>query len=382
MQDLTAKPPHDAFASWQSAALDLASFCDLDRPTSQLIGPAQARYLLAFSLLAPSSHNTVPQAYRLDLAQDCIELWLRRRYVLPASDPTGREALTSLGCALENLAVAAAQYGLASDWQVAPELRWASVPAATSQDELRVGRLRLSRAEVPDDASRLAALAGISRRQMLRAEFDPSQRLPAELRSRLLGLSTDSVRVLLFESDVERFAWGKLDELALKHKLEESAFRRELGQWILPNEDSQSPRGMRGREFGLDDRVTRELAARLRGEAAMPVDQLAFMARAGRIGLCSASAVCVLSCLQPDPATAITAGRLFQRCALLALGSGLACAVHTAVCQVGHARAMSEATLMKSLTPSLIFRLGRPRQGSDGLPPHSARPPLDDVLIG
>jgi hypothetical protein len=235
---------------------------------------------------------------------------------------------------------------------------------------------------VPDEASRLAALDGIARRQTLRAEFDPTQRLPAELRLRLLTLSTDSVRVLLFESDAERFAWGKLDELALKHKLEEGAFRRELGQWILPNEDNQSPRGMRGREFGLDDRVTRELTARLRGEAAMPVDQLAFMARAGRIGLCSASAVCVLSCLEPNPAAAITAGRVFQRCALLASGSGFACAVHTAVCQVAHARAMSEATLMKSLTPSLIFRLGKPRQASDELRLPSARPTLDDVLLG
>ena len=103
-----------------------------------------------------------------------------------------------------------------------------------------------------------------------------------------------------FESAQDKFAWAKLDELAMKHKLEEKPFRRELGEWLLPNEDGDRPRGMRGREFGFDDRVTREFSARLRGEAPMPVDQLASIARAGRIGLCSASA----SNAMPAPACA------------------------------------------------------------------------------
>jgi len=109
----------------------------------------------------------------------------------------------------------------------------------------------------------------------------------------------------------------------------------------------------------------------------MPVDQLAFMARAGRVGLCSSSAICVLACLDPSPETAIASGRVFQRAVLLAGAHGFACAVHTAVCHVPHARAMSQATLLKSLAPSVIFRIGKPRHASDGTRPHASRPKRD-----
>jgi len=373
-------PARDAFESWSQPLLELADFRALPGAIGRLIGAAQAHYLLGFSLLAPSTHNTVPQAYKLDLDRQRIELWLRRQHVLPASDPTGREALASLGCAVENLVQAAVQYGIACEWEMNAELRWSDVAASATAPEVYVGRLQLSPAEAPDQSSRQRVLRRMLERRTVRAEFDNSERLPDDLRSALLAGTPPYVRALLFETDADKFAWGKLDELATKHKLEEGAFRRELGHWLLPNEDDQSPRGMRGREFGFDDVVTRELSARLRGEAPMPVDQLAFMARAGRSGMCSASAVCVLSCLDASPAAAILAGCTFQRQALLSAAHGFVCAVHTAVCHVAHARAISQATLLKSHTPSLIFRIGKPRLGS-ACRAHSARPCLQDLLL-
>jgi hypothetical protein len=218
-------------------------------------------------------------------------------------------------------------------------------------------------------------------RRSVRAEFDSAVQLPVALAHELTVAMAPSIRLTIFESTTDKFAWAKLDELAMKHKLEEALFRRELGEWLIPNEDELHPRGMRGREFGFDNRVTRELSARLRGEIPMPVDQLSSIARAGRTGLCSASAICVLSCDDPGPAAAIASGRVFQRCALAAGAHGFVCAVHTAVCHVPHVRAMSQATLMKSRTPHLIFRIGRPLHPSDGLRRHSARPQLDELMI-
>src|SRR6187431_2859738 len=111
------QPAQRAFESWNLPLLELEQFCELDTDRQYPVSPGQARYLLGFSLLAPSSHNTVPQAYRLDLQHSRIELWLQRGRVLPASDPTGQQALISLGCAAENLVLAAAQYGIACSWQ-------------------------------------------------------------------------------------------------------------------------------------------------------------------------------------------------------------------------------------------------------------------------
>lgn len=371
----------DAFVAWQLPLLEPAEFQALGPANGRSIGVEQAKYLLRFSLLAPSSHNTVPQAYALDRDSDRIAVFLRQQLVLRESDPDGREALASVGCAIENFVQAAEQYGVSCRWEPASQLQWSDVTPSPTPCERHLGELLLASAALPGEARRRATLQRMLERRSVRSEFDSALPLPQALARALADSMFPPIHLSLFESTTDKFAWAKLDELALKHKLEELAFRRELGEWLLPNDDEQQPRGMRGREFGFDDRVTRELSARLRGDVPMPVDQLSFLARAGRIGLCSASAICVLSCDDPTPATAILAGRALQRCALVAAEHGFACAVHTAVCHVPHARAMSQATLMKSRTPHLIFRLGRPLHASDALRPHSARPQLEELLI-
>ncbi|MEY4550341.1 MAG: hypothetical protein RL685_6536 [Pseudomonadota bacterium] len=372
--------PH-AFTCWQLAVLEPSEFQALGPAHGRVLGVEQAKYLLRFSLLAPSSHNTVPQAYELECEADRIGLFLRQQLVLKESDPDGREALASVGCAIENLVQAAEQYGVTCRWQACPTLDWSSVAPSSRPRDRYLGQLLLSSAPLPEATGRKATLGRMLDRRSVRAEFDSAVTMPVELGHELTDALAPSVQLSIFESTTDKFAWAKLDELALKHKLEETPFRRELGEWLLPNDDELHPRGMRGREFGFDDRVTRELSARLRGELPMPVDQLSSIARAGRIGLCSASAICVLSCDDPGPATAITSGRVFQRCALVAEARGFVCAVHTAVCHVPHARAMGQATLMKSRTPHLIFRLGMHLHPNDGVRPHSARPRLDELLI-
>jgi hypothetical protein len=372
------------FSAWDVQLLDVSQFRALADGSAQRVSPSQARYLLGFSLLAPTSHNSVPQAYALDLERAEIGVFLRTQYIPEASDPTGREAIVSMGCAIENLATAAAQYGLSCSWEADPSLVWAAARPTEKAALQRVGCVRLQQGkDVPPPPARAGALATLVDRRVLRGEFDKSILLPAPLALSLQAASADVRRVALqlFTADQDKFAWGKLDELAMKYKLEERAFQRELGHWLLPNEDQESCRGMRGREFGLDDQVTRELCAQLRGEAPMAADQLAFMARAGRVGLASASAVGVVCCRDESPGAALEAGRLYQRCALTAWAHGMASAVHTSVCKVPHARAMSQATLLKGQTPSVIFRLGRPLRSADWSRQPSSRPCLDDVLL-
>jgi hypothetical protein len=371
-----------AFESWQLPCLELDEFRALDAGGAPGIGPHQAQYLVRFSLLAPSSHNTVPQAYRLDSKRARVELWLRREYILPASDPTGKEALVSVGCALENLSLAAAQYGIASRWHRDPQLSWDSL-APSLRDAVRVGYLQLDLASVPDAPARRAALTSMVQRRTVRAEFDSAQRISSELRADLERAASEDpvVRLSIFETSSDKFAWGKLDELATKHKLEERQFRHELGRWMLPNDDAHSVRGMRGREFGLEDRLSRELPAQLRDEQPIAADQLTFMSRAGRVGLCSASAVCVLSCPGTSVGGAIDLGRVFQRCWLRATLHGFCAAAHTAICHVPHVRAMSSATLLKSCQPDVVFRVGKPLNAADAQRAHSSRPRLQDLLM-
>jgi hypothetical protein len=369
-----------AFSAWSLEPLSAAAFDQLDGEGT--LGRAALLHLLQFSLLAPSTHNSVPQSYELDVERQRVAISLCRRHVLPASDPTGREALASIGCAVENLVFAARAYGFAASWMADPALCWERVTYSELQPSVRVGQVSFERSPTPADIDPREALRPLCERKVIRAEFDAALRLPRELVNELEAAAAESssVRLHLFEADREKFAWGKLDELATKHKLEQRPFQVELGRCLLPDEDTTTARGMRAREFGFDSSLAGRLSAQLRGEAAMAVDQLAFMARAARAGLTSSSAVCAVSCLDETPSSAVDAGRVYQRAALGAFRRGFANAVHTAVCEVSHVRKMCQATLLAGRTPAVVFRLGRPLHAEDWLRPHSSRPRLDELV--
>lgn len=67
------------------------------------------RALIASAILAASAHNTQPWIFRATPRE--IEVSADRSRSLSAADPLGRELEISLGCALENLALAAAANG-------------------------------------------------------------------------------------------------------------------------------------------------------------------------------------------------------------------------------------------------------------------------------
>lgn len=371
------------FSAWDVPLLDIEDFRALDGAGPGL-SERQLRHLAAFSLLAPSTHNSVPQAYLIDARAGRIRVFLSRQHVLPASDPTGQQALASLGCAVENLAIAAAQYGLRAVCSWAPDLAWAQVTHAEPGEHVRIADIGFEHSDViPETEARHSALRALRDRKVIRAEFDAAERLPSAVAREMTEVAgrDEGVRLHVFDDERQKFSWAKLDELAMKHKLEDRAFRQELGRSLLPNDDRASARGMRGHEFGIDDRLAIVLPAQLRGHEAMAGDLLAFMARASRTGLTSSSAVCVISCMQLTPLAVIAAGRAYQRCALVAFRHGFAHAVHTAVCEVSHARAMSKALLLQGASPAVIFRVGRPLHASDWERPHSSRPLLDHVLL-
>jgi Nitroreductase family len=66
-------------------------------------------YLLRYAILAPSSHDSQP--WRFSVVQNTVELRPDFRRWLREADPDRRELHISLGCALENLLIAAERFG-------------------------------------------------------------------------------------------------------------------------------------------------------------------------------------------------------------------------------------------------------------------------------
>ena len=85
--------------------------------TQPASAPPDWLYLVAQATQAPSGHNSQPWLFKLN--PDSIEVHPDLRRSLPAVDPEHRELYVSLGCAVENLCLAATEKGYASQVTVA-----------------------------------------------------------------------------------------------------------------------------------------------------------------------------------------------------------------------------------------------------------------------
>lgn len=71
----------------------------------------KARFLLQYAILAPSSHNTQP--WKFSVRGNEISIFTDKSRWLKVADADQRELHLSVGCALENLLIAAEHYGYA-----------------------------------------------------------------------------------------------------------------------------------------------------------------------------------------------------------------------------------------------------------------------------
>jgi nitroreductase len=69
----------------------------------------RAAFLVRYAVLAPSSHNSQPWSFSLE--RDTIAILPDLRRWRPEADPDQREVYLSLGCAVENLLIAAEHFG-------------------------------------------------------------------------------------------------------------------------------------------------------------------------------------------------------------------------------------------------------------------------------
>lgn len=364
-------PPGPAFDAWRLAALSPSAFAAL-RPA------AQVAYLAALGLLAPTTHNTVPQRFLASKGQ--LHLGLDRSRVLPASDPTGRQATISAGCALENVVAGARSLGVGASVEVESPLNVGPNKAAGSP--VGLARIRFHPGSGASAGSTPGTIEAMLTRKMVRAEFDGRVPLAEELVETLREVvaAIDSGLALHVITDAPtRFALSKFQEMADATVINAAPFALELAQWIVAN-DSGRTVGMRGREFGLDDTATVHFQRGLSGGERLLADEAAGFAKIGGAGIRSAPAVFVITAERDDIPNWLSAGRAFQAVALSLLLAGFAVSMHAGITEVDAPNFAVRARLRTRFRPVVMFRAGRPLKNADGQRAHASRPPLREIL--
>lgn len=313
----------------------------------------QLRQIVRYATLAANGHNTQP--WKFAIRESGIEIYPDYSRRLAAVDPNDRELWISLGCALENLLLAARAAGYA------PEVTY---PGST--DVIRV--------QLTSDTPHVSPLfEAIPLRQNVRSEYDGHAVKSSDL---------DQMQTISLEPSVSlRFATNPTDlALTLDYvqqgnlkQYADRAFRDELIQWLrfTKKEALASLDGLYTRCSGNPE-IPRWLG-QMFVSGTQPQQQADIDAKKLRS---SAGAVVVVS--QSDDKDAwVRVGQVYERLALTFTTLNIKSAFLNQPVEVTDVREQFKSALgLGAAWPQLLLRYGYA-----AVMPRSLRRPIDQVLL-
>jgi len=259
---------------------------------------------VGYATLAPNGHNTQPWLFRA--AAGAIEILPDFSRATPVVDPDDHHLFASLGCAAENLVIAAHERGRAG------ELAFIGGPS----NAIRIDMAQASSLANAEDSHLLEA---ILRRQSTRMPFDGRQAPPdvlarLEVASHVAGVELHLLTGNRMEPVLELLIAGN------SRQMDDSAFIAELRHWLRFN-----PRAAARTRDGLYSACS--------GNPILPtwLGSIMFKIAFAKEGenrkyaeqVRTSAGVAVFVAPTNDPAGWVAAGRSCQRFALQAVADGL-----------------------------------------------------------
>jgi hypothetical protein len=178
------------------------------------------RIIAQAARLAPSVHNTQPWHFEIDTGT--FDLHADRSRQLRALDPTGRQLMISIGCALFNARVAAAAHDL--------PVQVDRLPFGATHNPL--ARLRPTPGALPGEQARLAVLEPLLQVRSTNRRRFADQPVPDELIDTLiLAADTEGARLTQVRDEQDRLTIARLSQHADTLQYENGAYRAEIRAW-------------------------------------------------------------------------------------------------------------------------------------------------------
>ena len=312
--------------------------------------------LVRAATLAASSHNTQPWTFVA--RQGSIEIHPDRSRQLPVLDPAGRELWISLGCALENLLVAAHAAGYGTD-----------VAYPETEEVIRV---RLSTGS--PQASPL--FAAIVQRQNTRSLYDAQPVQQPVLRQLQAVSSEPGVTVQFVLEPSERSAVLEYVNQGNLKQYADPAFVQELIHWLrFTRKDALASLD------GLYTRTSSNLEVpRWLGQMVVGGTRPKNQADADTAKFRSSSGAVVIASSTDDRAAWVRTGQVYERLALQMTVLGVQSAFLNQPIEVNSVRGSFQSALgLGPAVPQLLMRFGHTPVGAPALP-RSLRRPVSQVL--
>ncbi len=328
-------------------SLDVWNLNESDFPADSSQPQERLAFLLNYAILAPSSHNSQP--WKFNVSEDEIMLFAERSRWLSIADADKREMHISLGAALENLILAAENFGYNCTVSLFP-----------GQEDLVAS---VSLEEAAPSAANASLFQAITLRRTNRNPYETQALSQADLGA-LLGYSSGpDVAVFLSQDQDTIEAFRKLVVQADGILYSDINYKSELGRWL--GQGVMGPRGVRAKMAQL---------------AVVFLDVGPEQTRKDSDLINSTPCIGFICTAENDRFSSIQAGRALERLWLAAASQGLSLQPMSQPLEVRQVKEDLDSLLPAAWDKRAVqqtFRLGYAASQGE----HSGRRPLQDVLI-
>ena len=180
---------------------------------------------MSAAILAASPHNTQPWLFKI--TNSSIELHIDTQRNVGALDPYLREEHIGMGCALENLMLAAPANGYAATAMLLPG-KLGPIPAEPKPQ--LVARVDLA----PGKREESELYNAIPRRHTNRSPYDPHKPIPPDFVGALSHLAGDGadVKLFLFTAEADRKEIAELSSAANTEIYSDPDVQHGSEQWV------------------------------------------------------------------------------------------------------------------------------------------------------
>lgn len=309
---------------------------------------AKLSFLIRYALLAPSSHSTQP--WKFSLGPNRVQVFVDKTRWLRVADQDQRELHVSVGCALENLLIAAEHFGYGHQTVYFPK---------HENDDL-IAEVTLTPQDQPSPYRDKDLFDALTYRHTNRQTYEEQPIPQADLRC-LEECCVEEDIQLHTTSDIE--TKRRVDELIVHAdalQFADPAWREELGHWIGQG------------AFG-----TSWLMSKMGRLAVTYLNMGKSTARKDSELLMSSPVLAVLCSKKNDRASQVKVGQVLERIWLRATDLGIQLQPMNQILQIPDFK--EEVTRLIPLPgfPQLTFRLGYAEPDKE----HTPRRPLEEVLI-
>ncbi len=317
---------------------------ETDYPSQGASGEKLA-FLLNYAILAPSCYNSQP--WRFNASGDTIGISADKSRWLQVADADQRELYISLGCALENLLVAAEHFGYDYHVTYFPE----------NEDSI-IASINLSHSKNLSLYQNSSIFRAILERHTNRMPYEDRPVSQGAIKLLQNLSSEEGIRLYLTSDPGLKSEFRELVVTADQIEYADVNYKSELGHWL--GQGMMGPTGIQALIAQMDVVFLDDGVAQARDDAEL-------VTRTPVLGF--------LISEENDRETQVKAGQAFERVWLTATAMNLSVQPISQVLEIPETKAKL-AELLPEGYPQQAFRLGF----AESIPKPTLRRPLDDVL--